>query len=83
MFSTYIRPGEYDFGAFFRSFQVQVRVLGYGGQISKVIPTPRNLYQIVQFDELSRIVRTFLDPTFLSQVTAKNSTKVPKMWDPQ
>ena len=32
---------------------------GPGGQISKVILTLQNLYQIVQFDELSRLVQTF------------------------
>ena len=31
VFSTYIRPGERDFGAFSRSFQVQVRTPGSGG----------------------------------------------------
>ena len=81
MFSTYIRPGEHDFGAFSQSFHVQVRVRGSGGQISKVILIFQNLYQIVQFDELSLIVQYFSDLTFLSQVTAKNSAKLPKSMD--
>ena len=81
MFSTYIRPGEHDFGAFSQSFHVQVRVRGSGGQISKVILISQIVYQIVQFDELSLIVQYFSDLTFLSQVTAKNSAKVPKSMD--
>ena len=81
MFSTYIRPEEHGFGAFSPSFQVQVRVPGSGGQISKVILIFQNLYQIVQFDELSLIVQYFSDLTFLSQVTAKNSAKRPKIMD--
>ena len=78
MFSTYIRPGEHDFGAFSRSFQVQVRVPGSGGQISKVILISQIIYQVVQFDELSLMVQYFSDLTFLSQVTAKNSARTPK-----
>ena len=78
MFSTYTRPGEHDFGAFSPSFQIQVRVPGSEGQISKFILIFQNLYQIVQFDELSLMVQYFSDLTFLSQVTAKSSAKVPK-----
>ena len=66
------------FWAFFRHFQLQVQVPGSGGQISKVILIFQNLYHIVQFDELSLTVQYFSDLTFLSQVTAKNSAKVPK-----
>ena len=81
MFSTYIRPREYGFGAFSRSFQVQIRVPGSGGQILKVILIFQNLYQIVQFDELSLMVQYFSDLTFLTQVTTKNSARVSKSMD--
>jgi hypothetical protein len=47
------------FWAFFRHFQLQVQVPGSGGQISKVSLIPRIVYQIIRFDELSRLVRTF------------------------
>ena len=80
VFSTCIRPGEHDFGAFSQSFQAQVRVSGSGGQISKVSPTLQNLYHIVQFDELSWMVQYFSDLLFLSQVTAKNNATIPKTW---
>ena len=61
-----------QFWTFFRHFQLRIQVPGLGGQISKVILIFQNLYQIVQFDELSRMVQYFSDPTFLSQVTTKN-----------
>ena len=57
--------------------------IGSGGQISKVILIFQDLYQVVQFDELSRMVQYFSYLTFLSQVTIKNSAKVPKIWGPQ
>ena len=78
MFSTYTRPGEHDFEAFSRSFEAQVWVPGSGGQNSKVSLTSQIVYHIVRLDELSLLVKYFSDPTFLSQVTAKNNAKISK-----
>ena len=61
MFSTYIRPGEHDFGAFSPEFSRPGSGTGSGGQISKVILISKIVYQIVQFDELSRMVQTFFE----------------------
>ena len=43
----------------FPEFSSPGRVQGSGGQISKVSLIPRIVYQIVWFDELSRLVQTF------------------------
>ena len=76
--TNYIRPGEHDFGTFSDIFNFRSEYQGPGGQISKVILISHIVYQIVQFDELSLMAQYFFDLTFLSQVTAKNSAKMPK-----
>ena len=65
MIFDYIRSGEHDFGAFFPEFSSPGSSIGGSeGQISKLILTPQNLYPIVQLDELSWLVRTFLESDF-------------------
>ena len=58
------RPENHNSGPFFQHFQLRIRVPGSGGQISKVILIFQNLYQIFQFDELSRTVWTLFGSDF-------------------
>ena len=75
MFSTYTRLGEHDFGAFSRSFQVQVRVPGSRVKFQITSWHPKPYIRLFSSTSWVDWCEHFSDLTFLSQVTVKNSAK--------